>query len=221
VNDELVQGAKAAAELEPAIEAFGEATGALEVVREVTGSLTDQIRYRRMVRQARLLQEAAEKIKATGLPAHAVSDKLLRSVVEEAAVESDETMQQRWANLLANAATSRGSDLRIAFPKILGELEPAEVALLEEFAARTSSERYAKKKFSVNEPGAGREMVELENLERLRLIRYARSIPTTFGGASDDDARITGFYFTRLGWEFLEACRGPSQNPADKSLAEA
>lgn len=39
VNDELVQGAKAAAELEPAIEAFAEATGALEPVREATGWL--------------------------------------------------------------------------------------------------------------------------------------------------------------------------------------
>lgn len=212
MNEELVQAAKAAAELEPAIEAFGEATGALQVVREVTGSLTDQIRYRRMVRQAKLLTEAAEKIKATGLPAHAVSDKLLRSVVEDAAVEDDATMQDRWANLLANAAITRDGDLRFAFPKILSELEPAEATLLEEFAGRTSSEKYSKKKFSVEEPGPGGERIELENLERLRLIRYAHSMPTTLGSVSDDDARITGFYFTRLGWEFLEACREPQPN---------
>lgn len=38
VSEELVQAAKAVAQLEPAVEAFAEATGALGPVRESTGS---------------------------------------------------------------------------------------------------------------------------------------------------------------------------------------
>lgn len=107
MSEDLVQAAKAAAELEPAVEAFAEATGSLEPVREATGWITDLIRYRRLPHQAKLLMKAAEKVKATGLPPSAVSDKFLRAVLEDGPIEDDEDMQERWANLLANAATSR------------------------------------------------------------------------------------------------------------------
>lgn len=80
MNDDIVQAAKAAAELEPAVEAFGEATGAFEPIREMTAWLADIVRYRRLPHQAALLQRAAEKIKASGLPAHAVPDKTLRTI---------------------------------------------------------------------------------------------------------------------------------------------
>ena len=50
---------------------------------------------------------AAEKIRATGLPTNAVEDRLLRAVLEEGGFVDDETMRERWAQLLANAATGR------------------------------------------------------------------------------------------------------------------
>jgi hypothetical protein len=97
VSEDLVQAAKAAAELEPAVEALAEATGSLEPVRELTGWLTDLIRYKRLPHQAKLLMKAAEQVKETGLPAHAVSDKLLRSILEDGPLEDDESMQElRW-----------------------------------------------------------------------------------------------------------------------------
>jgi hypothetical protein len=117
VSDELVQAAKAAAELEPAVEAFAEATGALEPVRESTGWLGDVIRYRREAHLAKVLMKAAEKVKASGLPAHAVRDKLLRAVVEDGSMEDDEGMQERWAALLANAATDNEDKVKTAFLK--------------------------------------------------------------------------------------------------------
>jgi hypothetical protein len=102
VSDELVPVVKAIEELEPAVEAFAEATGLLGPVRELTAWATDLIRYRRAPHQAKLLIRAAEKIKASGLPSSAVSDRLLRAVLEDGAMEDDEAMQERWANLLAN-----------------------------------------------------------------------------------------------------------------------
>lgn len=68
---------------------------------------------------------AAEKVRASGLSPSAVSDKLLRAVLEDGATEDDPAMQDRWANLLANAGTG-SADIRAAFPKMLSELEPVE-----------------------------------------------------------------------------------------------
>jgi hypothetical protein len=72
MSDEVVQAAKAAAELEPAVEAIAEATGSMEPAREGAGWLADLIRYKLLPHQARLLMRAAERVKETGLPAHAV-----------------------------------------------------------------------------------------------------------------------------------------------------
>lgn len=209
VSDDLVRAAKAAKELEPAIEAFAEATGALAPVREATGWLGDVVRYRREVHLAKVLTKAAEKIKDSGLPPHAVRDKLLRAVVEEGSMEDDASMQERWANLLANAATSGPAAVRAAFPGILSELEPDEAALLDEFASRASEKSFRDKKFSPEESGQGGPRPGLDNLHRLGLVVYGKNIPTTLGGASDEGATITGVRFTKFGWDFAQACREP------------
>lgn len=210
VSEELVQAAKAAAELEPAVEALAEATGALGPVRESTGWITDLIRYKRLPHQAKLMMKAAEKIKATGIPAHAVSDKVLRAILEEGPMEDDENMQERWENLLANAFVGEERSVRIAFPKILSELEPAEAALLDEFASRTSRKSCLQKKHSVEKPGEGGHRSAIDNLVRLGLLNYTRTLPTTVGSIRDDNATITGVQFTRLGWDFVKACQSPS-----------
>ena len=75
--------------------------------------------------------KAAEQVKASGLPAHAVRDKLLRAVVEDGSMEDDEGMQERWATLLANAATDTDDKVKLVYPKILAELEPKEALLLD------------------------------------------------------------------------------------------
>jgi hypothetical protein len=209
VAEDLIQAAKAAAELEPAVEALAEATGALEPVRETTGWLADMIHYRRMGHQAKLLMKAADKIRATGLPPSAVSDKLLRAVLEDGPLEDDHDMQDRWANLLANAFTKDDGSVRIAFPKILSELEPGEAMLLDQFASRTSSKSFLQKKHSVEEPGEGGHRSAIDNLVRLGLLNFTRTLPTTLGSISDDNAKITGVQFTRLGWDFVQACREP------------
>jgi hypothetical protein len=211
VSEELVQVSKAIAELEPAVVAFDQATGILGPVRETSAWLTELIRYRRLPHQAKLLMSAAEKVKASGLPPSAVSDKLLGAILEEGPLEDDADMQERWSSLLANAATSESESVRIAFPKILSELEPSEAALLDEFASRASEKSFREKKFSVEKPGEGGHMPEIDNLNRLGLVRLARYFPTTVGTISDEKATISGVVFTELGWDFVQACRAPQK----------
>jgi hypothetical protein len=207
VNDELVQGAKAAAELEPAIEAFAEATGALEPVREATGWLGDMIRYRREGHLAKVLMKAAEKVNESGLPAHAVRDKLLRAVVEDGSMEDDEGMQARWATLLANAATDKEDKIKLAYPKILAELEPKEALLLERLWEKTPNP--AEEPFETVGYETTNDLVdipELYNMDRLGVLRWVRSMTTYPGSISDSDATLEGIQLTELGWEFVKAC---------------
>jgi hypothetical protein len=210
VNDELVQGAKAAAELEPAIEAFAEATGALEPVREATGWLADRIRYRREVHLAGVLMKAAKKVKASGLPAHAVRDKVLRSVVEDGSMEDDEGMQERWATLLANAATDDEDKIKLVYPKILSELEPKEALLLERLWEKTPNP--AEEPFETVGYETTNDLVDipgLYNLNRLGVLRLIRSMNSTIGGAVSESA-LAGVELTELGWEFVKACSPPA-----------
>jgi hypothetical protein len=77
------------------------------------------------------------------LPEHAYSqldDKLLQAILEGGAKEADESMQDRWANLLANAMTSRSAEVPRALPTMLGELEPAEASMLDSAVNRRARE---------------------------------------------------------------------------------
>jgi hypothetical protein len=130
LTDDLLPAIKAAEELEPAVQAFAEAAGLFGPVREFALRATDLIRYRRAPHQAKLLMRAAEKIKASGLPPSAVEDRLLRAVLEDGAMEDDEDMQERWANLLANASIG-AANMKAAFPTILAELDPRDAQLLD------------------------------------------------------------------------------------------
>ena len=211
MTDDLVQAAKAAAELEPAIEAFAEATGALEPVRETTGWLADIVRYRRLPHQAKLLMRAAEKIKASGLPAHAVPDKTLRAILEDGPLEDDESMQERWANLLSNAATAPvGAPLRIAFPRILTDLEANEARLLDRlFDKAPDEDMLPAVTFGLEEVLDLVDMAGLYNLERLGLLRWALTTGATYGEQELGVVNTNGVQLTQLGWTFVVACRAP------------
>lgn len=210
MSEELIQAAKAAAELEPAVEAFAEATGALEPVREATGWLGDTIRYRREAHLAKFLMKAAEKVKASELPAHAVRDKLLRAVVEDGSMEDDAGIQGRWATLLANAATDTDDKIKLVYPKILAELEPKEALLLERLWEKTPNP--AEEPFETVGYETTNDLVdvpELYNLSRLGVLQLVRSIHSNFGEDVSDGA-LAGVQLTELGWEFVKACNSTS-----------
>lgn len=209
MNEDIVQAAKAAAELEPAVEAFGEATGALEPIREMTSWLADIVRYRRLPHQARLLQRAAEKIKASGILAHAVPDKTLRAILEDGPLDDDESMQDRWANLLFKAATAEdGNPLAIAYPKILGELEPNEAQLLDRIFDREGPGSPEPITYGHDDTHDLVGEAELYNLERLGLLKWIWTTGTTWDQLTNGEVTLTGVQMTELGWQFVLACRG-------------
>jgi Abortive infection alpha len=217
MGEEIELAAKTNAEV---VTALAEASGALGPPQEFWGAITSAIHYHFYPRVIKQAQAAAEKIKESGLPERAyadIPDKLLRAILEQGAVEDDSDMQERWANLLANALTSDSADVRIAFPRILSELEPSEARLLDRLANNKGDPRiphnWAIAEFAVTEP-------DLENVERLELIRYELTDALTYGDMADlSGASRKSFNLTSFGRALVEACRAPQ--PPSSDIAEA
>jgi Abortive infection alpha len=129
-----------------------------------------------------------------------LDDPLLTAILEGVAEEEEEvSLQQVWENLLANALTDNSAEVRRAFPRILRELDPQDVRLLDHFSGQTTDERYLGDTIE-SLPGA-RDGVALENLTRLELLRPIYHVPTTAGEIriSIDPSNIIGYVFTELG----------------------
>lgn len=213
MSDELVVAAKAASELEPAVRDFAEATGLLGPVREMVEWVTQSIRYRREPSKAKLLVTSAAKIRASGLPVRAVDDRLLRAVLEDGALEDDPEMQERWANLLAGAAT--GSTVAPAYPEILRQLEPVESRLLDELVDEHGMTRSMPPGYPVHSVPEF-EPRHFGNLERLGLVawevRGSGSGGTYTLGELESLPRVPPQRWltsTALGAAFVTACRSP------------
>jgi hypothetical protein len=125
-------------------------------------------------------------------------------------MEDDEGMQERWATLLANAATDTDDKIKLVYPKILAELEPKEALLLDRLWEKTPNP--AEEPFETVGYETTNDLVdvpELHNLGRLGVLRLIRSIQTNYGGEASEGA-LAGVQLTELGWDFVKACNPPS-----------
>jgi hypothetical protein len=205
MSEDIELAAKAAGE---AVEALAEASGVLGPVKQFADYLTKKIYYKQLPALAREATLAAEKIELLGLPRASISDAQVLGILEEGSRTADEDMQVVWANLLANALTESPAKVHTAFRRILGELEPFEVAALDMVADTVTPEQPTVSTRDCTEStGVSRD--GLDNLVRLELLRYNRAQPTTWGEMDDARARIAGVMLTNLGRTFVQACRPP------------
>jgi Abortive infection alpha len=210
VSEEVELAAKTSADV---VTALTEASGALGPSQEFWGAITSGIHYRFYPRVVKQALAAAEKIEKLGLSRRAyaaIPDRLLRTILDGGSLEDDEDMRDRWANLLANALTESQTDVPLAFPTILGELEPIEAATLDALFDGVSQPSVETQLLGLAQlTSTGISAAGLDNLVRLGLLRYTREMPTTTGSITDEGATITGATFTDLGWAFVRACRTP------------
>lgn len=163
------------------------------VLEQVTGMLTDQLKYMRGVRLIRLRKRFNEELLANGgqeniqkLPMNFVAD-----VLEQGAMEEDDELQDIWVRLLANA-TSATSEVepRRSYISIIKDLSTLDAIILEELykvdqdkddkaivTYELPSRAYTAFGLDPKEvPMPSEEiMVSLANLERLGLISYGAS----------------------------------------------
>src|SRR5690348_12015925 len=116
---------------------------AFEAVREffkrIGGKLGDDVgevvrayttfRLKNLTRQ---LERASEMLGAAGYEPCAVPPRMLTRWIEHASVEDDETLSERWAALLANAAIATDDEsVPPIFATILSELTPFAARILD------------------------------------------------------------------------------------------
>jgi hypothetical protein len=187
---------------------------------ELSGILADPVRVFRFKRSVRLLEKVRRIADDAGFEPRAVPLKTLLPILENASLEEDEELHDRWASLLANAANPNAEHgVRPYFTDILRGLAADEAGLLNKLYDYAHDQRkppgdetsinlgIAAPHISFDQASASASGVlpehdhisgtALDNLIRLGLLQKF-SLGLTL-------------HLTSLGLEFVLACRVPKE----------
>jgi hypothetical protein len=192
-----------------------------EFVRQGGGILSDNVKFWRFKNQINIIKKAQKVIEDSGLEKQQVPLKVLTPLIESSSLEEDDGMQEKWANLLANAATGF-SGIKANYVEILKELSPLEATILDNiFRAANTEIDYEKRKtmqfdktkicqaFSLSSDEGD---LIIQNLYRLGLCQPPGSSGMMFGNERVGLQTTNIFELTTLGFHFIRACQNPSIN---------
>lgn len=95
--------------------------------------LQDRARVYRLKNQLRMLAKVQDMLQKAGTEISTVPIRTLLPLLEGAALEDDERLSDKWAGLLASAASSGDAELtHPSFPRILSEMSPREAVILDQ-----------------------------------------------------------------------------------------
>jgi hypothetical protein len=184
------------------------------------GPAAEQLGKAAWERAQQLGQQAHNLLTAVGREPQPVEPKLLVPLVQAAALETDESLADKWAALLANAADpARRVAVQPGFAGVLRELTPVEAQILERIYANVTAgtfhagaepdsvivDAYEKE---LNLSSADFEVC-MDNLIRLRLCGL-RTKPFNINQLSVALTPATWVVPTRFGQAFLLACTPPA-----------
>jgi hypothetical protein len=209
-------------------------------VEQFGGMWSDSLAVRRQIRRISLFRKLQTAIDEVGFDPQQIPDNIWVPAIQEASLQDDETIQQQWANLLANAADPRATSAVLpSFPAILRELTFNDAHFLSNFYEKgywsaSPDPRTANKAKALWYPpqhlmayywheAIGTESFEvleqylqvtLDTLERSGLVTKRYSPPSRMETA--DDPHIPpvkfGYEITNLGLMFISACRPPQKS---------
>lgn len=190
-----------------------------ESIKELGGILTDTVKYWRFKNQVSIIKKAKNVLDENNLSKQNIPLKTLVPLLEGASLEEEESMQTRWANLLANAV-SGAIEVTPSYVEILKELSPVEALLLDKLHDEASKEPDYRKRLNLtfdkqkicawlSIPLEKFDLI-IENLFRLNLCRMPGSTGMTFGENMRVAVNTTDlFEFTATGFDFVSACKEP------------
>jgi hypothetical protein len=101
-------------------------------VDQLGGEWEDRLRARRFLRRAKVYAKLKRQLDDAGIDPQEIPEKIWVPALQAASLEDDESLQDKWASLLAHAgdprATSTRSDM---FPKVLANLTAREAKILD------------------------------------------------------------------------------------------
>jgi len=106
---------------------------------QIGGAWEVRLAVRRIIRRIHFYKKLQAVLEEAGFEPQPIPDQIWVPAVQEASLQDDETIQEKWANLLANAADPRrGSLVSPSFPSILKELTAREARFLDSLYERAS-----------------------------------------------------------------------------------
>lgn len=196
---------------------------------EVGGLIADQIRFFRYKNQVTILLKAERFHKSKGINPKQIPVKTLASFMEGASLEENQSMQEKWAALLANATDPDNNFTgHLTLIQLLNQLTPDEAEVLdymwknykEEHETPLSGNYYsvqilkemkdlsANDKLPVDEQE--KEALIIDNLVRLNLIDHSfattrRGFLTSING-NMHTYKTDRVYLTTLGKRLIQEC---------------
>ena len=190
-------------------------------IEELGLLIGDQVRSYRFRKQIQILTKARDILEKAGIDPRQVSLKTLVPILEHGSLEEEESMVDRWASLLANAADPTATvKVEPSFTEILKQLSPREAQILdsiynlvqsipiprEEWIQRGALAESLKEVLRISEQNFE---IAVDNLFRLRLC----APPSTRLDFIDDKTKRFQLNMkdivclTEFGQAFVTACR--------------
>lgn len=175
-------------------------------LEEIGLLLTDKIKLWRFKNQISILSKAENMLKERGLKTRKVSLKVMTPLIEECGLEDDESLQNKWAALIANTVCVDSKLDTTLYSKILSEMTKSDAELFEtlfNMQLELNPNLHSKSKFEIYQriPFSVRKLRDsaiefdmiLDNLIRLRLIKEVYS----------SQGAVLSVIVTQLGINFL------------------
>ena len=115
-----------------------------DFIKDGIGILSDQVKFWRLSKQIDIIKAAQAKIKSSGLSKQQVPLKVLIPIIQNSSLEEDLNMQDKWANMLANAGTGN-VEVSPNYAAILNELSPVKSLFWIKYILRLTKRRITKK----------------------------------------------------------------------------
>ena len=180
----------------------------------------DKVKYFRFKNQINTLIKAKKFLKEKNIEPKKIPFKLLFSLLEYSSWEEDQSMQTKWASLLANYATIESSNnVNACYVEILNQITPIEVKILD-----ILYNAYYDKDPNLKNPTVfskdkifsfiglnidkDKQLVIIDNLFRLNLLQPTASHNSVLLGKFPVALRTyDAIEFTPLGIDFVKLCR--------------
>ena len=128
-------------------------------IEELGLLIKDQVSYWRFSNQVKILNKAKILCEKNNIETKAISPKLLCPYLENASLEDDDELQDKWAILLMNMVDSKQNIQNHVFPYILSQLSKSEFNILDSTLTR-KQERISRLEIELHEFLTNREEVE-------------------------------------------------------------
>lgn len=181
-----------------------------EPLAEGSGILTDWLKYRRI----KNLVSISEKINSLNISDDQIHEAQRRlstgqnlKLIEYSSLADDDSLQEKWANLIANATST--TNFHAVYSELLNSLEPIDAHLLDLMVSNSKPKGLTLLEIEkLLESPNDQLNISLANMERLGLVMYGFTVHagSKIGVAKTKASDKTQYLVTDLGVHLKEIC---------------